>query len=104
MTRNPSLHASSLNDHSVFVAHCDYGKKGFEALVDMAMTRGEVVSRIASADFGFEGVIRVDEYNVAEGWARDVTEDILREAGKWEDVQSIVTAQEAARAFPREMV
>ena len=67
-------------DHSVFVAHNDYGKSGFEALVDLSLTRKQIVEKIAAKELGFDYVFRVDEYNVAEGWARDVTEDILAEA------------------------
>lgn len=64
-------------DHSVFVAHSDYGKTGFEALVDLSMTRAELIANIVAGEVGFTKVFRVDEYNVAEGWARDVTAEIM---------------------------
>lgn len=67
-------------DHSVFVAHNDYGKSGFEAVVDLAHSRKEIIANIISGAIGFTDVFRIDEYNVAEGWSRDVTEDILAEA------------------------
>lgn len=70
----------ALSDHSVFVAHNDYGKRGFLALVDLALTRKQIVERIADKELGFTDVFRIDEYNVAEGWARDVTEEIMAEA------------------------
>jgi len=83
MSRDPSFCESSLrplSDHSVFVAHNDYGKSGFEAVVDLSDTRKQIVEKIAAKELGFDHVFRVDEFNVAEGWSRDVTEDILAEA------------------------
>lgn len=66
-------------DHSVFVAHNDYGKSGFEAVVDLAHSRKQIVANIISGAIGFTDVFRIDEYNVAEGWARDVTAEIMAE-------------------------
>jgi hypothetical protein len=67
-------------DRSVFVAYGDFGPKGYEAVVDPALSRADVVSRIARGDFAFDAVVRVVEFNEAEGWARNVTEDIFAEA------------------------
>ena len=67
------------NDHSVFVAHNDYGKSGFEAVVDLAHSRKQIIANIISGAIGFTDVFRIDEYNVAEGWARDVTAEIMAE-------------------------
>lgn len=78
-------------DHSVFVAHNDYGKTGFEAVVDLAHSRKEIVANIISGEIGFTKVFRVDEYNVAEGWARDVTAEIMAE---------VEAAREPERADP----
>ena len=66
-------------DHSVFVAHNDYGKLGFEAVVDLSHSRAEIIANIISGAIGFTEVFRVDEYNVVEGWARDVTAEIMAE-------------------------
>ena len=66
-------------DHSVFVAHNDSGKLGFEAVVDLAHSRKEIVANIVAGEIGFTNVFRIDEYNVAEGWARDVTAEIMAE-------------------------
>jgi hypothetical protein len=80
--------APVLSDHSVFVAHNDYGKRGFLALVDLALTRKQIVERIADKELGFTDVFRIDEYNVAEGWARDVTEEIMAEAEAFRSVSA----------------
>ncbi len=79
------------NDHSVFVAHNDYGKLGFEAVVDLSHSRAEIIANIISGAGGFTDVFRIDEYNVAEGWARDVTAEIMAE---------VESAREPERADP----
>jgi hypothetical protein len=66
-------------DRSVFVAYGDFGPNGYEAIVDPALSRNEIVSRISRGDFGFDAVVRVVEFNEAEGWSRNVTEDIFAE-------------------------
>lgn len=76
-------------DHSVFVAHNDYGKTGFEAVVDLAHSRKQIIANIISGAIGFTDVFRIDEYNVAEGWARDVTAEIMAEVEAARDIAEL---------------
>jgi hypothetical protein len=66
-------------DRSIFVAMADFGPRGIEAIVDPALTRADIVQRIATGDFGFEHIVAVHEYNPIEGWSRPVTLDIFEE-------------------------
>ena len=59
-----------------FVVMIDYGRRGREAIVDPEVTRREVVSRIASGEYGNISFI----HEIADGAVEDVTEDILAEA------------------------
>jgi hypothetical protein len=69
------------HDRSFFVAFNDCGQFGIEAIVNPTQVRAEVVDLIRRGDFGKDDVIAVHEYNPVEGYARDITEDIFREAG-----------------------
>jgi hypothetical protein len=58
-----------------FVVMIDYGRRGREAVVDPEITRREVVSRVASGEYGNICFI----HEIADR-AVDVTETILAEA------------------------
>jgi hypothetical protein len=72
MTYNP--------DRSHFVVMNDYANQGHEAIVDPALKLADIISRIASRDFGFTDIVAVFEFNPVEGWSRNVTDDICGEA------------------------
>ena len=59
-----------------FVVMIDYGRRGREAVVDPEVTRREVVSRVASGEYGNICFIHEISGSVVE----DVTEDILTQA------------------------
>jgi len=59
-----------------FVVMIDYGRRGREAVVDPEITRHEVVSRVASGEYGNVCFI----HEVADRAVEDVTEAILAEA------------------------
>ena len=59
-----------------FVVMIDYGRRGREAVVDPEITRREVVSRVASGEYGNICFI----HEIADRAVEDVTEDILAEA------------------------
>ena len=59
-----------------FVVMIDYGRRGREAVVDPEITRREVVSRVASGEYGNISFI----HEIVDRTVDDVTEDILAEA------------------------
>ena len=59
-----------------FVVMIDYGRRGREAVVDPEITRREVVSRVASGEYGNISFI----HEIADQAVEDVTADILAEA------------------------
>lgn len=59
-----------------FVVMIDYGRRGREAIVDPEVTRREVVSRVASGEYGNISFI----HEIADCAVEDVTEEILAEA------------------------
>ena len=59
-----------------FVVMIDYGRRGREAIVDPEVTRREVISRIASGEYGHISFI----HEIADTAVEDVTEEILAEA------------------------
>jgi len=59
-----------------FVVMIDYGRRGREAIVDPEVTRREVVSRIASGEYGNISFI----HEIADSTVEDITEEILAEA------------------------
>lgn len=66
-------------DRSMFVPFNDCGPLGFEAVVNPSLSRAEIVDRIGRGDFAHDAVIRIVEFNAAEGWSRDVTAEIFAE-------------------------
>jgi hypothetical protein len=76
-----SFDSSSPNEGQIasmqyFVVMIDYGRRGREAIVDPEITRREVVSRIASGEYGNISFI----HEIAEFAVEDVTAEILSEA------------------------
>jgi hypothetical protein len=69
-----------------FVVMIDYGRRGREAIVDPEITRREVISRVASGEYGRISFI----HEVADCAVEDVTDEILAEAALPE-----ITASEA---------
>jgi hypothetical protein len=59
-----------------FVVMIDYGRRGREAVVDPEITRREVISRVASGEYGNISFI----HEIADRTVDDVTENILAEA------------------------
>jgi hypothetical protein len=59
-----------------FVVMIDYGRRGREAIVDPEITRREVVSRVASGEYGNISFI----HEIVDCSVEDITEDILAEA------------------------
>jgi hypothetical protein len=59
-----------------FVVMIDYGRRGREAIVDPEVTRREVISRIASGEYGSISFI----HEIVGSAVDDVTADILAEA------------------------
>jgi hypothetical protein len=59
-----------------FVVMIDYGRRGREAIVDPEITRGEVISRIASGEYKNISFI----HEIVDNSVEDVTEAVLTEA------------------------
>lgn len=61
-----------------------FGKftRAHEAVVNPETTRAGIIDAIKHSDFGFNDIVAVHEITIGEP-ARDVTEEILRAAGKW---------------------
>ena len=59
-----------------FVVMIDYGRRGREAIVDPEITRREVISRVASGEYGNISFI----HEIANQSVDDITAEILSEA------------------------
>jgi hypothetical protein len=59
-----------------FVVMIDYGRRGREAIVDPEITRREVISRIASGEYGNISFV----HEIVDSSVEDVTESVLAEA------------------------
>ena len=59
-----------------FVIMIDYGRRGREAIVDLEITRREVISRVASGEYRNISFI----HEIADSSVEDITADILIEA------------------------
>ena len=59
-----------------FVVMIDYGRRGREAIVDPEITRREVISRVASGEYGNISFI----HEIADRSVEDITAEILNEA------------------------
>jgi uncharacterized protein YnzC (UPF0291/DUF896 family) len=71
---------------SYFVVCIDYGRKGREAVVDPEMTRRGVIERIRSKEYDRISFIHF----VDEGHCQDVTNELLKEAGFYEEAHNLV--------------
>lgn len=63
-----------------FIVMQDYGRRGREAIVDPEQTRRDVVARIKSGEYGVIAFI----HQVRDCTVEDVTNDLLKEAGFYE--------------------
>lgn len=70
-------------DRSIFACFSDFGPKGFEAVVDPSHDRAEVIENIRRGEFAYTNIVKVLEFNAAEGWSRDVTDEILAAAERF---------------------
>jgi hypothetical protein len=66
-----------------FVVMCDYGDDGLEAIVDPALTRAQVVSRIKSREY--DNIVQIDHVfrtgpDPHQHIVADVTSDLIDEA------------------------
>jgi hypothetical protein len=75
-------------DRSLFVVMRDFGKIGMESVTNPEMTRESLIADIASGQI--DRVVLVTELNPVEGWASDITSDVLDAA------EAIVSARIAA--------
>jgi hypothetical protein len=55
---------------------CDYGDDGLEAIVDLALTRSQIVARIKSREF--DNIVQID--HIHNDMVTDVTKDLIDEA------------------------
>jgi len=67
---------------SYYVVCIDYGRKGREAIVDPEITRRGVIDRIRSGEYDRIAFI----HHIHDGICEDVTNDLLKEAGFYEEV------------------
>lgn len=61
-------------DQSSFIVMRDFGKLGFESVTSPDDTRDSIIESIAQRQI--DRVVSVVEYNVVEGWSKDITADI----------------------------
>lgn len=92
-------HCALNPDRQIFFCLCDFGARGLEwvARAPANMSRKETVIDIRSREL--PNVVQVIELNVAEFSSRDVTEDILREAGRWDIDAPTLSPSERLLAF-----
>jgi hypothetical protein len=84
-------------DVTVHVVECAFGKVRYLREMDLADADLETVIRDLVAG-QFDHPHRVIAFNTAEGWAREVSEDIAREVAQraWHDGDAL---SEGARSF-----
>jgi hypothetical protein len=71
----------SLDDVTVYLVLNDHGKHGI-AYDETEPTKADLESAIQNFLTGqYENALRVVAFNTAEGWSRDVSEDIAHEPG-----------------------
>ena len=64
------------NDVTVYAAEEDFGQPG-RAYLDAEADRGTIVRNFISGQY--KSALRVIAFNTAEGWSRDVSEDIAND-------------------------
>ncbi|GLR85336.1 hypothetical protein [Bradyrhizobium iriomotense] len=82
-----------------FVVMIDYGRRGREAVVDPEITRREVVSRVASGEYGNICFI----HEISGSAVEDVTADILTQAALPEIAPGEVDLQAASFDHARDL-
>jgi hypothetical protein len=82
-----------------FVVMIDYGRRGREAIVDPEITRREVVSRVASGEYGNISFI----HEIADCAVDDITAEILAEAALPEVPAAAADLQAARFDHAREL-
>jgi hypothetical protein len=66
-----------MQSHSYFVVMIDYGKRGYEAIVDPEITARGIISRIQSGEYKNIAFI----HEVRDGEVEDVTRDFFNATG-----------------------
>jgi hypothetical protein len=66
-------------DRSIFVPFNDCGRLGIEAVVNPAFGRADIIDYIRRGELAHDDIVKVIEFNAAEGWSRDVTDEIFAE-------------------------
>lgn len=61
-------------DQSSFIVMRDFGRLGLESVTSPDDTRDSIIESIAQRQI--DRVVSVVEYNVVEGWSKDITADI----------------------------
>jgi hypothetical protein len=75
-------------DQTVYIVEEDFGPRG-RAFVETDLDYCDLETVINDLDLGqYRNPIRVVSFNVAEGWSRDVSEDIAREILRRHDIMS----------------
>ena len=82
-----------------FVVMIDYGRRGREAIVDLEVTRREVISRIASGEY--KNICFIHE--IADTAVEDVTEVILAEAAVSETAPDAIDLQAIGFDYLRDL-
>lgn len=78
-TRTPPLAPKLTDDVAIHIVLNDFGEKNGRAFLETGEAEADewtTVSRIISGEYS--NPVRVVAFNIAEGWARDVTEDIAQ--------------------------
>ena len=76
-TRTPPLAPKLTDDVTVHIVLNDFGeKRAFLETDEAAADEWTTVSKILSGEYS--NPVRVVAFNIAEGWSRDVTDDIAR--------------------------
>jgi hypothetical protein len=78
-TRTPPLAPKLTDDVTVHIVLNDFGEKHGRAFLETDEAEADewtIVSNIGSGEYS--NPVRVVAFNIAEGWSRDVTEDIAQ--------------------------
>lgn len=64
-------------DHTFYVVFANCGRLLAETVVS---DRRELIDNIVRGELGFENIVAVTSFNVAEGWSIDCTDDVRADA------------------------
>jgi len=67
-------------DFSQFVVTQSHGTHGHQSVTSPEDTRASIANDIATGQIERDRVVSVVEFNVSEGWCKDITDDILDDA------------------------